>query len=115
MTDVTLTVAPDARAAPARLDVFVHAALPGLSRRLVHRLIREGGVRVNGRRTTKGTRVRAGDVVTVPALPASIAPEPGLGGRGPGARTRSVVGRGAEQCQLQGVAEREPARLDDVL
>ena len=78
MTDVTLTVHADREPAAARLDAFVHAALPGLSRRLVHRLIAEGHVRVNGRRAPKGARLRPGDVVTLPALPASIAPEAAL-------------------------------------
>jgi 23S rRNA pseudouridine1911/1915/1917 synthase len=78
MTDVALTVGADPEIAPARLETFLHAALPGLSRRLVRRLIGEGGVRVNGRRARKGVRLQPGDVVTVPALPASLAPEPEL-------------------------------------
>jgi 23S rRNA pseudouridine1911/1915/1917 synthase len=73
---VTLTVGD---APPAgRLDAFVHATMPALSRRLVHRLIADGDVRVNGRRAPKGGRLRPGDVVTLPALPRSIAPEPEL-------------------------------------
>jgi 23S rRNA pseudouridine1911/1915/1917 synthase len=73
---VTLTVGdvPPAR----RLDAFVHATMPALSRRLVHRLIADGDVRVNGRRVPKGERLRPGDAVTLPALPGSIAPEPEL-------------------------------------
>jgi 23S rRNA pseudouridine1911/1915/1917 synthase len=78
MMDVTLTVGADPWLVATRLDAFVHAALPGLSRRLVHRLIAEGGVRVNGRPAPKGARLRPGDVVSLPALPASIAPEPEL-------------------------------------
>ena len=74
MTGVTLTVT----SGPARLDTFVHTAVPGLSRRLVHRLIAEGDVRVNGRRARKGAALRTGDVVTLPSMPASIAPEPAL-------------------------------------
>ena len=64
--------------APGRLDAIVRAALPGLSRRVVRALIAEGAVRVDGRRATKGARVPAGAVVTVPALPAGPAPEPAL-------------------------------------
>jgi len=64
--------------ASARLDAFVHAALAPTSRRLVHALIAEGAVRVNGRRAAKGLRLRPGDRVTVPALPSAIAPEPEL-------------------------------------
>lgn len=61
--------------APARLDAFVLAAAPQLSRRLVHRLIAEGAVRVNGRPARKGLRLRAGDAVTVPQL-GGLRPEP---------------------------------------
>ena len=61
-----------------RLDALVQAALAPASRRLVHALIAEGAVRVNGRRAAKGLRLRPGDRVTLPALPPAIAPEPGL-------------------------------------
>jgi 23S rRNA pseudouridine1911/1915/1917 synthase len=64
--------------ASVRLDAFVHAALVPTSRRLVHALIAEGAVRVNGRRVAKGFRLRPGDRVTMPALPPGIVPEPGL-------------------------------------
>jgi 23S rRNA pseudouridine1911/1915/1917 synthase len=77
-TEVTLTVADDPPAGGSRLDAFVHAALPGLSRRLVQRLIAEGAVRLNGRPAPKGARLDPGDRVTLPALPASITPEPAL-------------------------------------
>ena len=63
--------------ASVRLDAFVHALVP-TSRRLVHALIAEGAVRVNGRRAAKGLRLRPGDRVTLPTLPSGIAPEPGL-------------------------------------
>lgn len=62
----------------ARLETFVHAALPRLSRRLVRRVIAEGAVRVNGRPADKGHRLRRGDRVTVPALPARPVAEPAL-------------------------------------
>ncbi|HLY38421.1 MAG TPA: RluA family pseudouridine synthase [Candidatus Binatia bacterium] len=61
-----------------RLDQFLQAALPGRSRRLLRRLIADGVVRVNGALGRKGTRLRAGDRVTLPDLPAAIAPEPDL-------------------------------------
>jgi 23S rRNA pseudouridine1911/1915/1917 synthase len=77
MGERTLTVGESAGGLP-RLDGFVAAALPGLSRRLVRRLIAAGGVRVNGRVAAKGTRLRPGDRVTLPELPAGLAPEPGL-------------------------------------
>jgi len=60
-----------------RLDAFVAAACPALSRRLVQRVIDEGVVRVNGRAAAKGTRLCAGDRVSGLDLPA-LAPEPAL-------------------------------------
>ena len=74
MAALTLTVGAGA----ARLDAFLHGALPALSRRFVRRLIAEGAVCVNGRPAAKGVRVAPGDRVTLPDLPASIAPEPEL-------------------------------------
>src|SRR5207247_1629380 len=71
---LTLTVGAGA----ARLDAFLHGALPALSRRFVRRLIAEGAVCVNGRPAAKGVRVAPGDRVTLPDLPATITPEPGL-------------------------------------
>ena len=65
-------------AVAGRLDAIVRAALPGLSRRLVRALIAEGAVRVDGHRASKGARVSAGAVVTLPDLPAGLAPEPDL-------------------------------------
>lgn len=60
-----------------RLDAFVAAACPTLSRRLVQRVIDEGVVRVNGRPAAKGTRLRAGDRISGLDLPA-LTPEPDL-------------------------------------
>ena len=78
MAERTLIVGEDAGAALPRLDAFVSAVLPDLSRRLVRRVIAEGGVRVNGRRAPKGLRLHAGDRVTVAELPAHLEPEPDL-------------------------------------
>jgi len=78
MGELVLTVGDEARAQGLRLDAFVHVARPGLSRRLVRRLIAEGAVRVNGRPATKGTRLRPGDRVILPALAPTVAPEPEL-------------------------------------
>jgi 23S rRNA pseudouridine1911/1915/1917 synthase len=61
---------------PTRLDAVVRAALPAASRRLVRALIEDGSVRLNGRRTTKGSPVAVGDVVELPAVGA-LAPDPG--------------------------------------
>ena len=74
MAALTLTVGAGA----VRLDAFLHGALPALSRRFVRRLIAEGAVCVNGRPAAKGVRLAPGDRVTLPDLPASIAPEPQL-------------------------------------
>ena len=60
-----------------RLEAFVRACMPGLSRRLVRALIVEGLVQVNGRPARKGTRLAPGDRVSVPA-PGGLAPEPDL-------------------------------------
>lgn len=62
---------------PGRLDAFVLAAGLPYSRRVVHRLIADGDVRLNGRRAAKGARVAAGDRVSMPWL-TTIAPEPDL-------------------------------------
>ena len=70
----SLVVAGEAQ----RLDRFLQAALPGRSRRLVRRLLADGLVRVNGAPGRKGTRLHAGDRVTLPDVPAAIAPEPDL-------------------------------------
>jgi 23S rRNA pseudouridine1911/1915/1917 synthase len=53
--------------AAERFDRWLRRALPGLSRRLIHTLIAEGSVRVDGRRATKGFVVQPGARVTVPA------------------------------------------------
>lgn len=63
--------------AAGRLDAFVLGAGLPLSRRIVHRLIADGDVRLNGRRAAKGARVAPGDEVSVPWLTA-LAPEPAL-------------------------------------
>jgi 23S rRNA pseudouridine1911/1915/1917 synthase len=61
-----------------RLDALVRRSLPGLSRRLVARLIADGAVRVDGRRAGKGTLLRPGAMVTLPDVGAGPAPEPAL-------------------------------------
>jgi 23S rRNA pseudouridine1911/1915/1917 synthase len=60
----------------ARLDAFVCARCPTLSRRLVRRLIEAGAVRVNGRVVPRGTRLVPGARVTLPAQ--RLEPEPDL-------------------------------------
>jgi 23S rRNA pseudouridine1911/1915/1917 synthase len=61
---------------PGRLDAFVAAACPALSRRLVRRLIDAGLVRVNERTAARGARLAPGDRVTLP--PVELDPEPDL-------------------------------------
>ena len=72
--ELTLTVGGEEPA--IRLDTFLHEALRGCSRQVLRRVIAAGEVRVNGRPARKGTRLRPGDRVTAPALPARIAAEP---------------------------------------
>ena len=74
----TLTVDAESGAGGPRLDAFLTAALAGLPRRLVRRVIAEGNVRVNGHRAAKGVRLKPGDQVTLPDLPDALAPEPAL-------------------------------------
>jgi 23S rRNA pseudouridine1911/1915/1917 synthase len=73
---VILTVEADPGAPAVRLDAFLAAQLPALSRRLLRRVLAAGEVRVNGVVAAKGRHVRAGDRVTLPALPARLLPEP---------------------------------------
>lgn len=68
----------DDAAGSLRLDTFLATALPRLPRRLVRRIILEGDVRVNGRPGAKGVRLRPGDRITLPDVPAALAPEPDL-------------------------------------
>jgi 23S rRNA pseudouridine1911/1915/1917 synthase len=60
-----------------RLDRWLRRELPGLSRRVVHALIDDGSVRLDGRRATKGTVVQAGTRVTLPVAVA-LAANPAL-------------------------------------
>ena len=63
----------------ARLDHFVTAVVPELSRARVQRLIREGHVLLNGRTVRASHAVHAGDMVDLvvpPAAPSTPAPEP---------------------------------------
>ena len=59
-----------------RLDAFVLAACPTLSRRLVRRLIDDGAVRVDGRVASRGAHLAPGAQVTLP--PVTLTPEPDL-------------------------------------
>ncbi len=64
--------------ADQRLDVFLAAAVPDLSRSRVQRLIREGKIRVDGKAPRPSDSTRAGSVVEVelpPPAPSSALPE----------------------------------------
>ncbi|HXJ37217.1 MAG TPA: RluA family pseudouridine synthase [Candidatus Eisenbacteria bacterium] len=64
--------------APTRLDAFVRAELPHLSRRVARLLIDEGAVRVNGRFAAKGTSLAPGDEVLLPEVPGLAPDETGM-------------------------------------
>lgn len=51
----------------ARVDHFLHSALPHLSSRGVRAIVADGRVRLNGRRVRKGDHVRPGDIVQIDA------------------------------------------------
>lgn len=55
--------------AGTRLDVLLVRRVDGMSRAKARRLIQEGLVRLNGRRTRKGVRLSPGDQVRLDALP----------------------------------------------
>lgn len=63
-----------------RIDRWLNARLPDLSRTRIQGLIGEGHVLVNGRRTKAGHRLAPGDAVVAripdPVPPAGVAPEP---------------------------------------
>ncbi len=73
--DITLTVTDGG----ARLDAYLAAHAPELSRARVQALIKAGETRVNGAAEKAGYRVRPGDAITLhvppPAPPLNVAPE----------------------------------------
>ncbi len=74
----TLTV--DDGHAGRRLDKFLRSQLKGVPAGLVFQLLRQGRLRVNGRRAEQNYRLVEGDVIDLPALqvevPAVTAPRP---------------------------------------
>ncbi len=60
-----------------RLDTFLTHRLPSPSRREIAELVASGRARLNGHPGKKGTRVRQGDIITAPSVPA-LAPNPDL-------------------------------------
>ena len=68
-----------AEEAGERLDLFVQARCPELSRSRCGRLVREGWVRLNGEQAKPATPVRVGDVVEVvvpPPAPTELVAQP---------------------------------------
>lgn len=58
----------DAERAGQRLDNFLATRLKGVPRSAVYRVLRQGQVRVNGKRAKPETRLDGGDVVRIPPL-----------------------------------------------
>lgn len=58
----------DAERAGQRLDNFLIATLKGVPRSRIYRIIRDGQVRVNGRRAKQTQRLEAGDEVRIPPV-----------------------------------------------
>lgn len=68
----------DTESAGARLDQFLVAAVPALSRSRIQDLIKEGHVTLNGLATKSSARLRAGDAVSLaepPPVPTDTAAE----------------------------------------
>lgn len=59
-----------------RLDKFLRSQLKGVPAGLLFRLMRQGRLRVNGRKTQQDYRIQDGDVIDVPALQMDDAPAP---------------------------------------
>jgi 23S rRNA pseudouridine955/2504/2580 synthase len=70
----TVTVSADE--AGMRVDRFLEAKFPGLSFSHIHRVIRKGELRVNGKRVDGKDRLEAGQAVRIPPLKPT-APKPG--------------------------------------
>lgn len=71
-----------------RLDNFLQRHLKGLPKSLVHRIIRTGQVRVNGRRRDADHKIELGDDVRIPPVSLGASVEPG---RGPATAARPLA------------------------
>ena len=69
-TDVrpAATITIDGEHAGRRLDKFLRSRHKGVPAGLLFRLLRQGGIRVNGRKSRQDYRLREGDVIDVPEL-----------------------------------------------
>lgn len=64
----TRTITVDAEHAGRRLDKFLRSRFKGVPAGLLFRLIRQGRLRVNGRKTRQDYRLEDGDLIDVPEL-----------------------------------------------
>ena len=71
-----------------RLDNFLQGRLKGLPKSLIHRIIRTGQVRVNGRRRDADHKIGLGDDIRVPPVSLDAGVEPG---RGPATAVRPLA------------------------
>lgn len=63
------TLVFDAELSAQRLDIFLGAELPGVSRAQIKRLIDEGQIQVNGAQAKASTRLRGGETISIRWLP----------------------------------------------
>ncbi len=84
----TVAVAPDETG--MRVDRFLEARFPGLSFSHIHRIIRKGELRVNGRRVDGKDRLEAGQSVRIPPLKLE-APKPRTASSDADAKTRDFL------------------------
>jgi 23S rRNA pseudouridine955/2504/2580 synthase len=84
----TVPVAPDESG--MRVDRFLEARFPGLSFSHIHRIIRKGELRVNGRRVDGKDRLEAGQSVRIPPLKLE-APKPRTASGDADAKTRAFL------------------------
>jgi len=73
-----------------RVDRFLEARFPGLSFSHIHRIIRKGELRVNGRRVDGKDRLEAGQSVRIPPLKVD-APKPRTGSSDADEKTREFL------------------------
>lgn len=70
------TITIDSEHAGRRLDKFLRSRLKGVPAGLLFRLLRQGKLRVNGRKTQQNYRLHDGDVINVPPLQIDAAAAP---------------------------------------
>jgi 23S rRNA pseudouridine955/2504/2580 synthase len=99
-----------------RLDRVLRKALPGLPLSRIHRLLREGRIRVDGRTAALGSRVRAGQIIRLPAEDAGPAASGGTEAAAcPGAGTLDIIFQSPHLLALNkpaGLAVHGPRSLD---